>query len=189
MPFTKSQMEWLQGEFRAALEGADVARREDVERTIAKAAEENLEPVDPHEAREWEADAAAEVAEETHAAFIDQLRDTLPADVWEVVSRHLAAADDPLPETDMVGMEPGGLEKDMADLRASAGPTLQKVRSELAASEPSEPSHEGTLEKGPSVSHIILSRFEELEPRPLTKSKDGEGSDNPALAMWEETDA
>ena len=159
--------------FEEVLKDYGVISRAEAMEMIEKAKEEEgLQDVDTHEAREREAETAAQAAEETFSVTVEQLREALPSDIWTIVSRHLAAAEDPLPDTDMVGMEPD-VEKAVNSALTTSGETLTKVRGELAvASEPSQ-SYEET-EKAVSTSDVLLSRFYDgsMEPRPVRKSKE-----------------
>lgn len=160
-----------------------------VQERLTKAVEEekDVEPVNPHEARDREAEAAAQAAEETHAMTIEQLREVLPADVFQVVANHLSAAESPVPDPDGVEMR-SDVEKAIMDARRSAVVHKVGAQSTLPDTDPT-PSHENTdLEKDAPVSRTILSRFDEMESRPVRKSKDSEGSDNPAFRQVDEAD-
>lgn len=180
--------------FENVLNDFEVVAKSDVEALVEERVaalhkadeDEDLQPVDPHEALEREAEAAAQAAEETFSMTVEELREALPADVWEVVSRHLSAAESPVPDTDMVGME-SDVEKAILDARRSAGPTLTKVRSELAAHQEASPSYETEeVKKGRSPTDAILERFySEPSTAPVTKSKESKSTPAGLMAIEE----
>lgn len=175
--------------FQEILEDHGIISKAEVKEMIAKAAEEDdLQDVDQHKAREREADAAAEAAEETWSLTVERLRETLPDNVWEIVSRYMADAGEDLPEADMVGMG-DDVEKAVGDAFTTSRSTLTKVRSELAANQETSTSYEGTKKSRGPISKTLLSDFYGTMESKEAVRKSKKGKDAPAgLTAVEESE-